>query len=113
MKFATWNDVRLKGMEIANSGGVMIHEVGDTMIAGEVTGEHGTYDTVVYYEKGTRKIRGWWCTCAWGQWAWVRRIGPKRPLSSGGYSGLGGRQCSHAAALSYLGQLAPNRRFTD
>ena len=110
-KVAAWADVYQKALRLVSQGAVSILEETPFMIAGEVQGDHGRYDTVVYLVEGTKQMSGWWCSCAWGQWAWVRRPGRIRPLAGGGYSGLGGRKCSHATALQYISQTRSPSKF--
>lgn len=88
---AAWSDVRSKAKRIRAEGKVQIKVATNEGLAGEVQGDHGTYENMITYRPGTRKIADWQCDCKWGEWAWDRIR-------------FHGRQCSHSLALQYEAQ---------
>jgi 8-oxo-dGTP pyrophosphatase MutT (NUDIX family) len=88
---AAWSDVRSKAKRIRSEGKVMIKAATNEGLAGMVEGDHGTYENLITYRPGTRKIADWSCNCEWGDWAWKRIR-------------FHGRQCSHSLALQYEAQ---------
>ena len=88
---AAWSDVRSKAKRIRSEGKVMIKAATNEGLAGMVEGDHGTYENMITYRPGTRKIADWSCNCEWGDWAWKRIR-------------FHGRQCSHSLALQYEAQ---------
>jgi 8-oxo-dGTP pyrophosphatase MutT (NUDIX family) len=88
---AAWSDVRNKAKRIRAEGKVMIKAATNEGLAGMVEGDHGTYENMITYRPGTRKIADWSCNCEWGDWAWKRIR-------------FHGRQCSHSLALQYEAQ---------
>lgn len=88
---AAWSDVRNKAKRIRAEGKVMIKAATNEGLAGMVEGDHGTYENMITYRPGSRKIADWSCNCKWGEWAWDRIR-------------FHGRQCSHSLALQYEAQ---------
>lgn len=88
---AAWSDVRNKAKRIRAEGKVVIKVATNEGLAGEVQGDHGTYENMITYRPGSRKIADWHCSCKWGDWAWDRIR-------------FHGRQCSHSLAMIFEAQ---------
>lgn len=86
---AAWKDVRAKAVRLRHSGQVMTRAATPDVIASQVTGDHGTYEVMVFrsnYFTGSSAVDSWSCECPWGQWAFKRE------------HSFVGRLCSHAYA---------------
>lgn len=58
---AAWRDVQAKAKRIRSEGGVTIVVASNDGIGGQVTGDHGTYEALLVYAPGTRKVADWTC----------------------------------------------------
>lgn len=86
---AAWKDVRAKATRLRRSGQVMTRAANPDVIAAQVTGDHGTYEVMVFrsnYFTGSSAVDSWSCECPWGKWAFKREFS------------FVGRLCSHAYA---------------
>lgn len=86
---AAWKDVRAKAVRLRHSGQVMTRAATPDAIASQVTGDHGTYEVMVFrsnYFTGNSSVDSWSCECPWGKWAFKRE------------HSFVGRLCSHAYA---------------
>jgi 8-oxo-dGTP pyrophosphatase MutT (NUDIX family)/GNAT superfamily N-acetyltransferase len=92
---SAWADVRAKAMRIRAEGGVLIKVSSSDGVGGEVRGDHGTYETVLTYLPGSRKVGSWHCGCKWGEYAFDR---------APAYQRFAGRLCSHGLALQLEAQ---------
>lgn len=92
---ASWADVQRKAKRIRSEGGVTIVVASADGIGGEVRGDHGTYEALLVYRPGTRKVADWTCGCKWAAYAFER---------SPGFKHFEGRKCSHALALQFEAQ---------
>jgi 8-oxo-dGTP pyrophosphatase MutT (NUDIX family) len=92
---ASWADVQRKAKRIRAEGGVTIVIASGDGIGGQVKGDHGTYEAILVYRPGTRKVADYTCGCKWAAYAWDR---------SPAYRRFEGRKCSHALALQYEAQ---------
>lgn len=89
---AAWKDVQAKAARLRRESKVAPIEVTPRAIFASVTGDNGTYSTVVVRGGaviGAGNITEWSCTCEWGKHAFVRK------------HTYVGRLCSHAYA-AYL-----------
>lgn len=92
---ASWADVQRKAKRIRAEGGVTIVIASHDGIGGTVQGDHGTYEALLVYRPGTRKVADWTCGCKWAAYAFDR---------SPGFQRYEGRKCSHALALQFEAQ---------
>lgn len=92
---ASWADVQRKAKRIRAEGGVTIVIASHDGIGGTVQGDHGTYEALLVYRPGTRKVADWTCGCKWAAYAFDR---------SPGFERFEGRKCSHALALQFEAQ---------
>lgn len=92
---ASWADVQRKAKRIRAEGGVTIVVASTDGIGGHVVGDHGTYEALLVYRPGTRKIADWTCGCKWSAFAFDR---------SPAFKQFEGRKCSHALALQFEAQ---------
>jgi hypothetical protein len=93
---AAWTDVRNKAKRIRSEGKVRITLASDGLVAGEVQGDHQTYETGIQRLPGSRHgVATWSCGCKWGAYHWG---------ASDDFSRFAGRMCSHALALQYEAQ---------
>lgn len=92
---ASWTDVQRKAKRIRAEGGVTIVIASHDGIGGTVQGDHGTYEALLVYRPGTRKVADWTCGCKWAAYAFDR---------SPGFERFEGRKCSHALALQFEAQ---------
>lgn len=87
---ASWADVRNKARRLRQAGAVKIVRIDPDIIVAKVEGDHNVYDVELYRQyPNSWKITIWYCTCAWGQWAWKRQIT------------YVGRMCSHALSTLF------------
>lgn len=89
---SSWRDVQAKAKRIRAEGGVRVVAVSGEGAVGEVRGDTATYEAIINYVPGTKKVADWSCGCKWAAYAWGRS--PK-------YRRFEGRQCSHVAALRF------------
>lgn len=95
MRTAAWQDVREKAMRLRREGRVHIKSMSNDGTYASVEGDHGTYETIILKGAamhgigGGQSISDWYCGCAWGDWAFQRKVS------------YVGRLCSHAYA-TYL-----------
>lgn len=92
---ASWADVQRKAKRIRSEGGVTIVVTSNDGIGGTVKGDHGTYEALLVYRPGTKKVADWTCGCRWAAYAFER---------SPGFQRFEGRKCSHALALQFEAQ---------
>lgn len=92
---ASWADVQRKAARIRAEGGVTIVIASNDGIGGQVKGDHGTYEALLVYRPGTKKVADWTCGCKWAAYAFDR---------SPGFQRFEGRKCSHALALQFEAQ---------
>lgn len=92
---ASWADVQRKAKRIRSEGGVTIVIASNDGIGGTVQGDHGTYEALLVYRPGTKKVSDWTCGCKWAAYAFER---------SPGFQRFEGRKCSHALALQFEAQ---------
>lgn len=92
---ASWADVQRKAKRIRSEGGVTIVIASNDGIGGTVQGDHGTYEALLVYRPGTKKVADWTCGCKWAAYAFER---------SPGFQRFEGRKCSHALALQFEAQ---------
>jgi 8-oxo-dGTP pyrophosphatase MutT (NUDIX family) len=92
---ASWRDVQAKAKRIRAEGGVTIVVASADGIGGQVKGDHGTYESLLVYRPGTRKVADWTCGCKWAAYSWDR---------SPAFARFEGRKCSHALALQFEAQ---------
>jgi 8-oxo-dGTP pyrophosphatase MutT (NUDIX family) len=92
---ASWADVQRKAKRIRSEGGVTIVIASNDGIGGQVKGDHGTYEALLVYRPGTRKVADWTCGCKWAAYAFDR---------SAAFQRYEGRKCSHALALQFEAQ---------
>jgi len=92
---ASWADVQRKAKRIRAEGGVTIVIASNDGIGGTVQGDHGTYEALLVYRPGTKKVADWTCGCKWAAYAFDR---------SPGFQRFEGRKCSHALALQFEAQ---------
>lgn len=92
---ASWADVQRKAKRIRSEGGVTIVIASHDGIGGTVQGDHGTYEALLVYRPGTKKVADWTCGCKWAAYAFER---------SPGFQRFEGRKCSHALALQFEAQ---------
>lgn len=92
---ASWADVQRKAKRIRSEGGVTIVIASNDGIGGHVKGDHGTYEALLVYRPGTKKVSDWTCGCKWAAYAFER---------SPGFQRFEGRKCSHALALQFEAQ---------
>jgi hypothetical protein len=87
---ATWRDVLAKATRIRAGGGVHIALASDTMVIGDVRGDHHVYETGIQrMPGGPSRIGSWACGCKWASYHQAAR----RARS------YAGRPCSHVMAL--------------
>jgi hypothetical protein len=88
---SSWHDVVAKAHRILNDGGVRITMLARSLTAGEVKGDHATYETGLQYYPGRGfSVMAYSCGCPWASF----HQDPDYP------SRFAGRMCSHAYALS-------------
>lgn len=92
---ASWKDVQRKAKRIRAEGGVTIVVASNDGIGGQVKGDLHTYEAILVFAPGTRKVADWTCGCAWAAYAFDRSPAFKR---------FEGRICSHALALQFEAQ---------
>jgi 8-oxo-dGTP pyrophosphatase MutT (NUDIX family) len=92
---ASWADVQRKAKRIRSEGGVTIVIASNDGIGGRVKGDHGTYEALLVYRPGTKKVADWTCGCKWAAYAFDR---------APAFSRFEGRKCSHALALQFEAQ---------
>jgi 8-oxo-dGTP pyrophosphatase MutT (NUDIX family) len=92
---ASWADVQRKAKRIRSEGGVTIVIASNDGVGGHVKGDHGTYEALLVYRPGTKKVADWTCGCKWAAYAFER---------SPGFQRFEGRKCSHALALQFEAQ---------
>lgn len=92
---ASWSDVQRKAKRIRAEGGVTIVVASNDGVGGHVKGDHGTYEALLVYRPGTKKVADWTCGCKWAAYAFDR---------SPGFQRFEGRKCSHALALQFEAQ---------
>jgi 8-oxo-dGTP pyrophosphatase MutT (NUDIX family) len=92
---ASWADVQRKAKRIRAEGGVTIVVASNDGIGGHVKGDHGTYEALLVYRPGTKKVADWTCGCKWAAYAFDR---------SPAFARFEGRKCSHALALQFEAQ---------
>lgn len=92
---ASWADVQRKAKRIRAEGGVTIVIASSDGVGGQVKGDHGTYEALLVYRPGTKKVADWTCGCKWAAYAFER---------SPGFQRFEGRKCSHALALQFEAQ---------
>jgi 8-oxo-dGTP pyrophosphatase MutT (NUDIX family)/2'-5' RNA ligase len=83
-KTAAWRDVQQKARRLRDESGVKILSSTELVIAGEVRGDNGTYQTEVMFEPGTKRVALWHCGCPWASYSWGR---------SGRWRKFEGRMC--------------------
>lgn len=98
-KFADWNDIMEKAQRLRENGQVNIVLNAPDHVAGEVEGDHGTYDTEIWRDDPeSQAITMWDCGCQWSDYSWGRTRQWKK---------YEGRPCSHALALFWEAQSSP------
>lgn len=88
---ASWEDVKMKGEWLYESGAFIIYKESTWEIVADVLGDNGTYTTSVNRRAKAEAYEGneipyWDCTCPWGNWAFARET-------------YHGRMCAHAYCL--------------
>jgi hypothetical protein len=87
---ASWADVVAKAERIVRENGVRITMLAGSLTAGEVKGDHATYETGLQYYPGRGfSVMAYSCGCPWATF-WQNPDQPGR---------FAGRMCSHAYAL--------------
>jgi hypothetical protein len=90
---AAWRDVQTKAKRIRSEGGVQITHADDSLVIGNVRGDHNVYETGLQRVVGKRQsVASYSCGCKWGAYHWG---------ASDDLSRFAGRMCSHALALQY------------
>jgi len=93
VKEAAWNDVVNKAKRLKDGGQVLLDVNEVNIVQGQVQGDNGLYDVVIYREKpNSNKITNWECGCDWGKYAWQRTRQWKK---------FEGRPCSHVMAAMW------------
>ena len=99
VKYGKWDDIMDKAQRLRDEGNVQILRNGSQNIVGQVTGDHGTYNTEIWRDDpDSQAMTMWNCDCDWGDHSWGRtRIWKKYE----------GRPCSHTLALWWEAQGQP------
>lgn len=98
-KLAEWEDVQAKAARLIQNNAVKIDRNGYTNIIGQVTGDHGRYQTEISREDpNSPAVTQWQCQCPWDQFAWQRTRQWKK---------YEGRPCAHVLATYWLSQVTP------
>lgn len=99
VKEAAWDDIVDKAKRLKDNGQVLLTVNEIDVVQGQVQGDSGLYDIVIYRD-GINNIRksGWDCSCDWGKYAWQRTRQWKK---------LEGRPCSHVMAAMWQSWSEP------
>jgi hypothetical protein len=88
---ASWNDVVAKAKRMRAEGKVRLTLVRNSMVIGEVQGDHATYESGVQrYPGRPQGVMAWICGCPWASF---HQNQPK------GITRFAGRMCSHAYSI--------------
>jgi len=93
VKEAAWVDIINKAKRLKDGGQVLLTTNEVHVVEGQVQGDNGLYDVIIYREDpNNNKITNWECSCDWGKYAWQRTRQWKK---------FEGRPCSHTMAAMW------------